>query len=92
MTFNYVDYLYFNPELQAFSNVITIENAITYLNNIPHASNLIPNINSLPNIIEPVSILSTNRDTIPISYMNNVISIAMSNEGISSTEINSKSR
>lgn len=92
MTFNYVDYLYFNPELQAFSNVITIENAITYLNNIPHASNLIPNINSLPNIIEPVSILSTNRDTIPISYMNNVIRIAMSNEGISSTEINSKSR
>jgi hypothetical protein len=92
MTFNYVDYLYFNPELQAFSNVVDIEDAMTYLNNIPNASNLIPNVNSLPIIIDPVSILSTNRDTLPMSYFNTIIRHAMSNEGISLTEIISKSK
>lgn len=89
---NFVDYLYFNPELQAFSNIITIENAITYLNSNPSASNLIPNTNTLPSTIDALSVLSVNRDTIPISYFNSIIKTAMSNEGISSNEIYSKAK
>lgn len=89
---NFVDYLYYNPELQAFSNVVTIEDARQYLNTNPYASNLIPNINVAPIITDATSILSVNRDTIPISYFNYIIQTAMSNEGISTTEINSKAR
>jgi hypothetical protein len=89
---NFVDYLYYNPELQAFSNVITIEDAITYLNTNQYASNMIPNSNAIPTIIDSTSVLSVNRDTIPISYFNYVIQVAMSNEGISTTEINSKAK
>ncbi len=89
---NFVDYLYYNPELQAFSNVVTIENAIAYLNTNPNASNLIPNVNVLPSIIDAASILSVNRDTLPTSYLNYVIRTAMLNEGISETEIFSKAK
>lgn len=89
---NFVDYLYYNPELQAFSNVITIEDAISYLNTNPYASNIIPNSNNIPTNVDSTSVLSVNRDTIPISYFNYVIQTAMSNEGISINEINSKAK
>lgn len=89
---NFVEYLYYNPELQAFSNVVTIEDAINYLNSSPNASNLIPNTNIIPDPFDAVSILAVNRDTIPISYFNNVIKVAMSNEGIPTTEVVSKAK
>jgi hypothetical protein len=89
---NFVDYLYYNPELQAFSNVVTIENAIVYLSTYPNASNLIPNMSVLPSTVDAVSILSVNRDTLPTSYMNYVIKTAMFNEGISETEVFSKAK
>lgn len=89
---NFVDYLYYNPELQAFSNVVTIENAISYLNTNQFASNLIPNTNTLPSTVDATSVLSVNRDVMPISWFNHVIQTAMSNEGISTSEIYSKAR
>jgi hypothetical protein len=89
---NYVDYLYFNPELQAFSNVVTIEDAIRYLNSNPNASNLVPNVSLLPTIVDPVSVLSVNRETLPTSHFNYVIKLAMLNEGIPEGEIYSKAK
>lgn len=89
---NAVDFLYFNPEFQASSNVVTLEQAISYLALNPSANALVPNRNSLPADIDPLAVLATNRDTIPISWFNNVIYRAMSNEGITSNEIYSKAK
>lgn len=89
---NAIDFLYFNPEFQAYSNVITLEQAITYLATYPNANALVPDRSSLPTNIEPSTILATNRDTVPISWFNDVIYRAMSNEGINSNEIFSKAK
>jgi hypothetical protein len=89
---NAIDFLYFNPEFQASSNVITVEQATAYLASNSSANTLVPDRSTLPSDIDPFSVLTTNRDTIPISWFNNVIYRAMSNEGLNSNEIYSKAK
>jgi hypothetical protein len=92
MSFNPIDYLYFNPELQAYSNVLTIEGAFSYHESNPQLSNLVPNTSLIPAILDPYNILTTNKDILPISYLNATIYQGMSNEGFSYKEIYSKSK
>lgn len=91
MAFNPNEFLYYNPELQAYSNVITIENAQSFYNS-GNATSLIYNTSVLPQQLDPLVFLSTNKDFLPISWMSRVIRHAMSNEGLSESEIDTKAR
>lgn len=91
-SFNAIDYLYYNPELQAFSNVITIEDAQRYFNTSNNAQSLVPNTSNLPSNLDPFLIITTNKDNIHISDLSRTISIAMSNEGLTQNEIQSKGK
>lgn len=91
-SFNPIDYLYYNPELQAYSNVITIENALTYYNTSNNALSLVPNTSLIPDKFDPLLLITTNKDNLPISTLSYTIRLAMSNEGLTSTEIQSKGK
>ena len=92
MSFNPIDFLYYNPELQAYSNVITIEQAQTYYHTSNDSSNLIYDTTVIPSNLDPYVILTTNKDTLPISWLSSTIRIAMSNEGLESDEIATKAK
>jgi hypothetical protein len=83
--FNPATYLYLNPELQAFSNVTTIEQARAfYLSNV-NGSNLPYSLSSLdPNFNARVFIHSS-KNGLDVSALNEVIRQAMSNDGYSDT-------
>ena len=91
-TFNPIDYLYYNPELQAYSNVTTIENAQVYYNTSNNAQFLVPNTSNVPDKFDPFLLITTNKDNIHISSLSHTISVAMSNEGLTDKEIQSKGR
>jgi hypothetical protein len=90
--FNAIDYLYYNPELQAYSNVITIENAQVYYNTSNNSQLLVPNTSLVPPKFDPFLLITTNKDNIHISDLSQSIRLAMSNEGLTNEEIQSKSR
>lgn len=92
VSFNPIDYLYYNPELQAYSNVITIEDAHVYYNTSNNAELLVPNTSTVPDKFDPYLLITTNKDNIHISALSHTVSVAMSNEGLTDTEINSKGR
>lgn len=85
--FNPATYLYLNPELQAFSNVTTIEQAQAfYLSNV-NGSNLPYSLSGLdPNFNARVFIHSS-KNGLDISSLNEVIRQAMSNDGFSDTSL-----
>jgi hypothetical protein len=85
--FNAIDYLYLNPELQAYSNVITIESASNFYNTDVNGPSLMYDTSVIPSNLEPFVYLSTNKDVIPISLYSQTIFRAMSNETITTTEI-----
>ncbi len=87
LNFNPATYLYLNPELQAFSNVTTIEQAQTfYLSNV-NGSNLPYSLSSLdPNFNARVFIHSS-KNGLDVSSLNEVIRQAMSNDGYSATSL-----
>ena len=91
-TFNAIDYLYYNPELQAYSNVITIEDAQRYYNTSNNAQYLVPNTTLVPSNVDPYLLLTTNKDNIHISALSYTIGLAMSNEGLTQSEIQSKGK
>lgn len=91
MSFNPNEFLYYNPELQAYSNINTIEDANTLHAN-GHTSNFIYDTSVIPSQFDPLVFLSTNKDFLPISWMSKVIRTAMSNDGLNDSEINTKSR
>jgi Chaperone of endosialidase len=91
-TFNPIDYLYYNPELQAYSNVITIEDAQIYYNTSNNAQSLVPNTSNIPNKFDPYLLITTNKDNIHVSALSHTISMAMSNDGLTNPEIQSKGR
>lgn len=91
-SFNAIDYLYYNPELQAYSNVITIENAQRYYNTSNNAQSLVPDTSLVPTKFDPYLLITTNKDIIPVSDLSHTIRVAMSNEGLDQAEINSKGK
>ncbi len=85
--FNPATYLYLNPELQAFSNVTTIEQAQTYYLSNVNGSNLPYSLSSLdPNFNARVFIHSS-KNGLDVSSLNEVIRQAMSNDGFSATSL-----
>jgi hypothetical protein len=92
MSFNPIDFLYLNPELQAYSNVITIEDALSYYSANPQASNLVYDTSLITSNLDPYNLLSTNKDILPVSHLNAVIYRGMSNEGLTTKEIYSKAK
>lgn len=91
-SFNPIEYLYFNPELQAYSNVVSIEQAQIYYNTSNDASNLIYDTTVIPINLDPFVLLATNKDILPISYLSHTIRQAMSNEGLDKADIASKAK
>jgi Chaperone of endosialidase len=91
-SFNPIDYLYYNPELQAYSNVITIEDATVYYNTSNNAHSLNPNTSNIPTKFDPYLLITTNKDNIHISALSRTICVAMSNEGLTDEEIQSKGK
>lgn len=85
--FNAIDYLYLNPELQAYSNVITIESASNFYNTDVNGPSLMYDTSVIPSNLDPFVYLATNKDVIPISLYSQSIFRAMSNENITIREI-----
>lgn len=90
--FNPIEFLYLNPELQAYSNVITIEDAQVYYNSFNGASNLEYDTSIIPTTLDPFIFISTNKDILPISLLSHTIRLAMSNEGLDRADISSKTK
>jgi hypothetical protein len=90
--FSPANYLYLNPELQAYSNVNTIEGAISYyLSNI-NGSNLLYDTSAIDPRFSSYVFLSSSKDGLNISQLNNVIKSAMSNDGLGPAELVAQSR
>lgn len=76
--------LYLNPELQAYSNIITVEDVrdqYSELSQLPHATP------PLPGTYDDQVYLADNRDVLEFSSLNRTIYFAMSNEGIDVSDI-----
>ena len=91
-SFNPIDYLYYNPELQAYSNVVTIEDAQLYYNTSNNAQSLVPDTSNVPSTFDPYLLITTNKDNIHVSALSYTIAVAMSNEGLTNEEIQSKGK
>jgi hypothetical protein len=90
--FNAIDYLYFNPELQAYSNILTIESASNHYYTDPNGQALMYDATIVPSNLDPYVFLATNKDIIPISLYSQTIFQAMSNDSISLSEIASTAK
>jgi carbonic anhydrase/acetyltransferase-like protein (isoleucine patch superfamily) len=86
--FNSATLLYLNPELQAYSNILTIEQARQYFINYGSTnSNLMYTISNLPNGFDGRIFIADNKDGLHISDLNNTIKLAMSNDGYTSYDL-----
>lgn len=91
--FDAASYLYLNPELGAYSNVLSIELARDFfLNNYSMASNMIYNLSTIPGSFDGRIFLADNKDGLNISSLNKTIKIAMSNEGYTELDLNTLSQ
>ena len=71
--------LYLNPELQAFSNVISVEDVRDRFNEFADLPSTMP---ALPQTFDEQVYIADNRSTMNISALNRTIFFAMSNEGV----------
>ncbi len=71
--------LYLNPELQAYSNVISVEDVRDRYNDFSDLPSALP---SLPPTFDEQVYIADNRDVMNISALNRTIYFAMSNEGV----------
>lgn len=90
--FNPATYLYLNPELQAFSNVTTIEDAISYYQTQPNGSSLLYDLSSIDPLFNSYVFLASSKDGLDISNINSSIRLALSNDGLSQLELNAQSK
>ena len=81
--FDAATFLYLNPELQAYSNVYTIELARDYFLSSSSSSNLAYNMAQMPSNFDGRIFIADNKDGLNISQLNNTIKVAMSNDGFS---------
>lgn len=80
MSFNPVSLLYLNPELQAFSNVITVEQARDFHNQGLDAG-LIADESPIPKNFDESVYISDNKSRMDVSQLNKTIRQAMLNDG-----------
>lgn len=89
--FDAFNYLYFNPELTAYSGIVTVEQAQGYytLNSNLH---LAAAATVVPTTFDPEIFINSSRDLANVSSLSKDIALAMSNQGLSSTQISKKQR
>lgn len=91
--FDAATFLYLNPELGAYSNILSIERARDYfLSNLSFSSNMIYNFETLPSSFDGRIFLADNKDGLNISQLNHTIKAAMSNEGYNANDLDSFSQ
>jgi predicted acyltransferase (DUF342 family) len=90
--FDAATFLYLNPELGAYSNILSIELARDYFLDTPTASNMIYNFETLPKDFDGRIFLADNKDGLNVSQLNHTIKMAMSNEGYNAFDIESFSQ
>ena len=79
--FNPATLLYLNPELQAYSNIVTIEEARDYYLLKGSNANIMYSLSELPTGFDTKIFVSDNKDGLNISDLNRTIKLAMSNDG-----------
>lgn len=79
-TFNPAMLLYMNPELQAFSNIITVEQARDF-HDAGNDANLVVDYSPVPKAFDEQVYISDNKNVMNISGLNQVIKAAMLNDG-----------
>jgi hypothetical protein len=92
MAFNAIDYIYLNPELPAYSNILTIEDALNFHDTDSNGPSLVYDTSIIPSNLDPFVFLSTNKDIIPIAKLSQSVFDAMSNDNIPIAEIISTGR
>lgn len=90
--FNPATYLYLNPELEAFSNVRTIEAAQAFYTSSANGSNLLYSLTGLDALFDASVYVHSSKDGLDISQLNNTIKTANIAQGFSLDELNSQSR
>lgn len=91
MSFNAVEFLYLNPELQAYSNIIDVEDAITMHNNGDTAG-FYTSMSNIPANFNPETFITGNMSFMNVSDLNYTIRIAMTNTGTRPRDIELKSK
>lgn len=79
--FNPALFLYLNPELQAYSNVISVEAASNYYYTNPEGSNLLYSLDDIPPQFDANVYITDRQNLVNASALNHVIYTAMVNEG-----------
>ena len=79
--FNPATLLYLNPELQALSNILTIEEARDFFLTNQSASNMVYTLTDIPDKFDSRIFIADNKDGLDISRLNHIIKSAMSNDG-----------
>lgn len=85
--FNPATFLYLNPELQAFSNITSIEQARDFYLSNPSSSNLMYSFSNIPDVFDSRIFISDNKDGLAISDINQIIKSAMSNDGYTKNDL-----
>lgn len=89
--FNPATYLYLNPELEAFSNVMTIEAAKAFYTS-SDGSNLMYDLSGLDPLFDASVYVHSSKDGLDISHMNDIIKTANIAQGFSLDELKTRSR
>jgi hypothetical protein len=85
--FDPATFLYLNPELQAWSNVGSIEDARDYYAANSNAGDWLWSLSYIPDRFDDIIYLADNRESINISGLNKTIRQAMLNDGWTSKDI-----
>lgn len=88
---NAFDYMYLNPELSAYMNVLTVEQAQTYYS-LNSNANLANNISIIPSNFNSEVFLTSSRDIANISSLSRDIFLAMSNMKLNAMQISRKQK
>lgn len=89
--FSAIDYMFLNPELVAYRNILTVEQAYTYYIANSNA-NLAINVSILPSNFNSEVFLASSRDLANISSLSRDIEYAMSNFGLTPIQIAKKQK
>lgn len=90
-SFNPVEFLYLNPECQAYQGVVTVDDAINlYVNG--GTTGLNTTMSNLPPLFDADTFITANSSSIDVSNLNKAIKLAMLNMGASEDDVSSVSK
>ena len=86
-SFNPALYLYLNPQLSAYSNVISVNDAQSFYIANSNNTNFLVDMSEIPGRFDEYVYISDYKKCIDISGLNKTIKLALSNQGLSMQEI-----